>query len=505
MMQVAVCVQPVPIGVLGKYTMPLFIVDEIREITSARLLTEWEARAAKQGIRRLCMDSREVGEGDLFVAIKGERMDGHEFVLAALKKGAVGALVQDDYRLPPSLPQRGGRKPVLLGVPDTLRAYQQLAAYHRNRFQIPVVAVTGSNGKTTTKEMVADVLAQRWPVLRTEGNLNNRIGVPQTLFRLAPRHKAAVIEMGVDQTGQTARLCEITRPTIGLITNIGPDHLEFFGTMDVSAQAKGELLEFLPPEGHAVLNADDAYFGYLASRARCDVLSFGLSAKAQVRAERLTLGSRQGTQFHLRLPGRSKPQLVSMRVHGMHNVLNALAAAAVGHAMGLSPVTIAEGLARFRPAAMRSQVLTVGGIRIINDCYNANPASMKAAIDLLLALGADSRSVAVLGDMLELGPSAPALHREVGAYLAERGVTQLIACGALGKLVAEGARSAGMAPERVLHEPDAVRAGAALQALVKEGDVVLVKASRGMKMEQAVEMLGGASRDAATGKRAQGH
>ncbi len=505
MMMSATCLQPVPVAELGKYTMPLFIVDEIREITSARVLTGEDARMAKQGIRRLCMDSRDIGEGDLFVAVKGERMDGHDFVPAALKHGAIGALVRDDYRLPASVPQRAGRRPVLLAVPDPLRAFQQLAAYHRNRFQIPVVAVTGSNGKTTTKEMVADVLGQRWPVLRTEGNLNNRIGVPQTLFRLAPRHKAAVIEMGVDQVGQTARLCEIVRPTIGLITNIGPDHLEFFGSMDVSAQAKGELLEYLPPEGSAVLNADDAYFGYLAARARCEVLSFGLSSKAQVRAERLTIGSRQGTQFHLRLPGRSKPQPASIRVHGMHNILNALAAAAVGHAMGLNPATIAEGLARFRPAAMRSQVLTVGGIRIINDCYNANPASMKAAIDLLLALGAGSRSVAVLGDMLELGPSAPALHREVGAYLAEQGVGRLIACGALGKHVAEGARGAGMDADRIVHQPDAVRAGTALKALVQEGDVVLVKASRGMRMEQAVEMLAGKPRDAATGKRALGH
>lgn len=505
MMLVAPCLQPVPVGELGKYTMPLFIVDEVREIASARVLAGADARVAKQGIRRLSTDSRDIGEGDLFVAIAGERMDGHDFVPAALKKGAVGALVRDDYRLPASAPRRAGRAPVLLGVPDTLRAYQQLAAYHRNRFQIPVVAVTGSNGKTTTKEMVADVLAQRWPVLRTEGNLNNRIGVPQTLFRLTPRHKAAVVEMGVDQVGQTARLCEIVRPTVGLITNIGPDHLEFFGSMDVSAQAKGELLEFLPPEGSAVLNADDAYFGYLASRARCEVLAFGLSSKAQVRAERLTMGSRQGTQFLLRLPGRSKPQPVSIRVHGLHNILNALAAAAVGHAMGLNPGTIAEGLARFRPAAMRSQVLTVGGIRIINDCYNANPASMKAAIDLLLALGAGGRTVAVLGDMLELGSSAPELHREVGAYLAERGVAQLISCGALGKHVAEGARAAGMAAEHVVHEPDAARAGAALKGMVQDGDVVLVKASRGMKMEQAVEMLAGKPRDAATGKQALGH
>jgi len=491
MMPVAACWQPAPLAALGKYTMPLFIVGEIREIVGARSLTGEDPRVAKQGIRRLCTDSREIGRGDLFVALKGERMDGHDFVPAALRQGAVGALVRDDYRVPSAAPRkvRAAIGPVLLGVPDTLLAYQRLAAHHRNRFRIPIVAVTGSNGKTTTKEMVADILARRWPVLKTEGNLNNRIGVPQTLFRLTSRHKAAVVEMGVDQPGQTARLCEIVRPTLGLITNIGPDHLEFFGTMDVSAQAKGELLEFLPADGSVVLNADDAYFGYLAARARCDILSFGLSEKAQVRADRLVMGARDGTQFQLKLPGRGKPQPVSLAAHGLHNVLNALAAAAVGHVMGLSAATIAEGLARFRPAAMRSQVLTVNGIRIINDCYNANPASMKAAIDLLLELGAGLRSVAVLGDMLELGPEAPVLHREVGAYLAARGVSHLIACGELGRHLAEGARDAGMAPERVVLEPDATRAGAALKTLAREGDVVLVKASRGMKMEQVIEAL----------------
>ncbi len=490
MMSVATCWQPAPLAALGKYTMPLFIVGEIREIVSAQLLTGEDPRVAKQGVRRLCTDSREIGRGDLFVALKGERMDGHDFVPAALRQGAVGALVQEDYRLPSAVPRKAARSsaaPVLLGVPDTLLAYQRLAAHHRNRFQIPVVAVTGSNGKTTTKEMVAGVLARRWPVLKTEGNLNNRIGVPQTLFRLTPRHKVAVVEMGVDQPGQTARLCEIVRPTIGLITNIGPDHLEFFGTMDVSAQGKGELLEFLPSDGSVVLNADDAYFGYLAARARCEILSFGLSEKAQVRADRLVMGARDGMQFQLRLPGRGKPQPVFLGAHGLHNVLNALAAAAVGHVMGLSAATIADGLARFRPAAMRSQVLTVGGIRIINDCYNANPASMKAAIDLLLELSAGVRSVAVLGDMLELGPEASALHREVGAYLAARGVSHLIACGALGRHLADGARDAGMAPERVTLEPDAARAGAVLKTLAREGDVVLVKASRGMKMEQAID------------------
>jgi len=491
MMPVATCRVLTTSAELWKYTMPLFVIDEIREIASAQLLTKRELHTGKQGIRRLCTDSREIGEGDLFVALTGDRMDGHEFVPAALRQGAVGALVRDSYHLPLSVKRSSTRASVLLGVPDVLAAYQQLAAHHRNRFQIPVVAVTGSNGKTTTKEMTANVLAQSKPVLRTEGNLNNRIGVPQTLLRLTPRHKAAVIEMGVDNVGQTVRLCELTRPTIGLITNIGPDHLEFFGTEDVSAQSKGELLEFLPPEGSAILNADDAYFGYLASRARCEVVSFGLSDRAQVRAERLMMGGQHRTQFHLRLPGRGRPQPVSLHVCGLHNILNALAAAAVGHVMGLSPVTIAAGLAAFRPLAMRSQILTWHGVRIINDCYNANPASMKASIDLLCELGAGGRSIAVLGDMLELGADAAPRHREVGTHLAERGISHLIACGAFGHELVEGARAAGMPAGCAVYETDATRAGAALKELVQAGDVVLVKASRGMKMERAVEIVTG--------------
>jgi UDP-N-acetylmuramoyl-tripeptide--D-alanyl-D-alanine ligase len=363
-----------------------------------------------------------------------------------------------------------------------------LAAYHRSRFSIQVVAVTGSNGKTTTKEMVADVLAQRWAVLRTEGNRNNRIGVPQTLLRLAPRHKAAVVEMGVDHVGQTAYLAALVRPTIGLITNVGPDHLEFFGSLEVSAEAKGELLDCLPPEGTAVLNADDPYFSYLAARARCRVLSFGLSVKADVRADRLTMG-RHGIAFTLRLPGCTRPQPVSLRVLGTHNVLNALAAAAVGHALGLGSTTIAAGLGQFRPLAMRSQVITAGSIRIINDCYNANPASMRAAIDLLVTLGARARTVAVLGDMLELGSATHVLHREIGAYLAKKDVTHLIVCGSLGRFIAEGACAMGMPVERVVQTVDAVEAGHAVSALVQAGDVVLVKASRGMKMEQVVAKL----------------
>jgi UDP-N-acetylmuramoyl-tripeptide--D-alanyl-D-alanine ligase len=479
------------------YRMPLFTVEEVLEITSGRLLSSISFLQLRSGIRRLSTDTRDIGPGDLFVALKGERFDGRAFVGEAIKRGAIGAIMQGPGwtgELPAAAGRSASRRgssqaAVLIGVQDTLLAYQQLAAWHRNRFHIPLVAVTGSNGKTTTKEMVARVLAEQGTVLKTEGNLNNRIGVPQTLLGLTRRHRSAVIEMGVDQKGQTARLCEIAHPTIGLITNIGPDHLEFFGSMEASAQAKGELLDHLPSDGAVVLNADDAYFEYLASRAGCRVVSFGLSAGAQVRATDVSADPRRGVTFRLHLPGGARDTKVILPAHGLHNLSNALAAAAVGHVQGMSGTTIARGLARFKPAAMRSQVLTARGIRIVNDSYNANPASMKAAISLLADLADGGRMVAVLGDMLELGSEEHALHREVGAYLATRGISALIACGRLARSLAEGAREAGMAASRVHEVADSIAAAEAARKLVRAGDVVLVKGSRGMKMERVVEAL----------------
>ncbi|MEX5218187.1 MAG: UDP-N-acetylmuramoyl-tripeptide--D-alanyl-D-alanine ligase [Nitrospira sp.] len=473
--------------------MSLFTIEEILEVLSGKLISGRPAPSLKRKVRRVVSDSRLVRTGDLFVAFAGDRFDGHAFVETVLAKGAAGVIVQEDYQLP-SLPKKRMGEPVLIGVKDTLVAYQQLAAHHRSRFAIPVVAITGSNGKTTTKEMVAAVLARRWRTLKTEGNLNNRIGVPHTLFLLTPRHEAAVIEMGVDQEGQTTRLCEIARPTVGIITNIGPDHLEFFGSMEGSAQAKAELLDKLPLDGAVVLNADDQYFDYLAARAQCRVVSFGLSPKADVRAALSRDGNNDGATFGLILPGRARPITIRLKTHGHHNIQNALAAAAVGYVLGVPGAAIAEGLGRFRPAAMRSQILRCHGLRVINDCYNANPASMQAAIRLLAQLGSGKRTIAVLGDMLELGSDAKQLHRTVGVLLAEQGVTQLISCGVLGRELAQGARSAGMAADRIIEVPDAAAAGDTLKAMVRQGDVVLVKASRGMRMEQVVEALTGMRR-----------
>jgi UDP-N-acetylmuramoyl-tripeptide--D-alanyl-D-alanine ligase len=479
----------------GEELMGLFTVDELREVISVKVLAGQNSLSGKRRIRQIGTDSRSIRRGDLFVALRGDRFDGHEFVPAVLAKGAAGAIVHDEYRLPQNGAAvrriEGPAGPFLFGVRDPLFAYQQLATHHRSRFHIPVVAVTGSNGKTTTKDMVAAVMAQRWTVLKTEGNFNNRIGVPSTLFRLTTRHRAAVIEMGVDQQGQTTRLCEIVRPTMGVITNIGPDHLEFFGSMEGSAQAKAELLDHLPSDGTAVLNADDPYFDYLAARAQCRVMSFGLSEMADVRASGVTSDVRSGTTFRLHLPGKSRPTVVRIKVHGTHNVTNALSAAAVGAALGMSGSMIAHGLARFRPAAMRSQVVTHHGVHIINDCYNANPASMKAAIQLLAQWNPARERIAVLGDMLELGHETVSMHREVGRFLAEQGLSRLIVCGTSGRDIAEGARTGGMAGSRIDETVDAATAADRLKRIVRQGDVVLVKASRGMKMEQVVQVLTG--------------
>ncbi len=476
--------------------MALFTVAELREVISARVLagdmTDW----TKQPIRHISLDTRTLRRGDLFLAMRGDRFDGHDFVALALSRGALGAVVSDSYDVTRLSLKRSVKRgvPFILGVRDSLWSYQQLAAYHRSKFRIPVVAVTGSNGKTTTKEMVASVMAQRRKILKTEGNLNNRLGVPHTLFRLNKGHEGAVIEMGVDNLGQTSSLCEIARPTIGIITNIGPDHLEFFGTMDASAQAKAELLDFLPVDGAAILNADDSYFDYLAARAHCRVVSFGFSVKADVRATHIKSDGRNGTIFHLQLPGKIRPTIVHLRVQGAHNVTNALAAGAIGTVLGLPGSVIAQGLSRFRPASMRSQILVSHGVKLIIDCYNANPASMKAAVELLAQAGENRRTIAVLGDMLELGPTAAHMHEEVGGFVARHGIDRLVACGILGRSLARGAQQGGLDPAHIVEVSDAQAAAVAVKAIVKPGDVVLIKASRGMRLELVADTLQGVKR-----------
>ena len=466
--------------------MATFEVNEVLAATKGALLSSGKPPGR---FRRVETDSRAVKPGDLFVALKGLNFDGHKFIRNAWDKGALGVVVEqaDAGNL---LKDRGkkNRNPfAVVHVQNTLRAYQDLASFHRARFSIPVVAITGSNGKTTTKEMVSRVLATRWRVLQTQGNFNNAIGVPKTLLRLNSRHQAAVIEMGVDQVGQTTRLCEMTRPTVGVVTNVGPDHLEFYGTMACSAASKAEIFPWLPNDGAAILNADDRYFRQFFKKAHCPVFSFGVAEHAEVRGSKPVWDGRR-TSFHLWLPNRKTSKRTSVRTMGLHNMSNALAGAAVGHALGISAVDIVSGLAKFRPAPMRSEIRRHGGVIYLYDCYNANPASVKAALDVLVELDPLRRTIAVLGDMLELGPQEIQFHEEIGRYAAKKQVGQVVTCGTFGPMMEKGARTVRRnMPVTVVK--DAVEAGECLKGMVKRGDIVLIKASRGAQMERVLKAV----------------
>ena len=470
--------------------MASFTMEEILQATGGKIL--WAPTRVRA--RRVSTDSRQVRKGDLFIALKGPNFDGHHFVKRAFQDGAVGALISHSawstvlpwvrrYRS-----HDASASPYVIGVDDPLIGFQEIASHHRSRFSAPLVSVTGSNGKTTAKEMIGHVLATKWRTLKTQGNFNNSIGVPHTLLRMTRRHDVAVIEMGVDQVGQTTRLCEIARPTMGVITNVGPDHLEFFGTIEASARAKAELLPALPSDGVAILNADDRYFGRFTRKATCQVLSYGFSSRADVRASDVSV-DRQGSRFRLHLPKRARAIQVQLRVPGQHNISNALAGAAVGHALGVSGLDIARGLSKARPASMRSQMYRLQGVTYLYDCYNANPASMKAAIDLLLELSQGQRAIAVLGDMRELGKGELTFHQEIGRYVAKKNISCLLTCGPLAKEMADAAKRKGMSASSVFAHGQVADVARTLRRLVCPNDVVLLKASRGVKLEKVLDLM----------------
>ncbi|MCU0484396.1 MAG: UDP-N-acetylmuramoyl-tripeptide--D-alanyl-D-alanine ligase [Chloroflexi bacterium] len=416
-------------------------------------------RRSPRPVRGAAVDSRLVEPGNLFVALRGERTDGHRFLGQAVARGAAALLVA---HAPDDSDDLGDV--TVLQVADPLPALQAIAGAWRARFDPLVVGITGSVAKTSTKEATAAVLAARFTTLRSEGNQNNEIGLPLTLLRLGPEHRAAVLEMGMYVGGEIAVLAAIGRPSIGVVTAIAPVHLERAGSMEAIVAAKAELLEALPADGTAVLNGDDPLVAAMAARTQADVLTYGLDPAADIRAEALRAGGASGMSFEL-VARRPRPArfAVGISALGRHSVVNALAAAAVGLVAGLADEEIATGLGApwGSAAGRRSRLVRAGGITILDDTYNASPPSMRAALELLGSLG--GRPVAVLGEMLELGPLHEPAHREVGACAAGI-VAELVVVGPGAAGIADGAEAAGLAPARVHRVADREAALAVLRA-----------------------------------------
>ena len=422
------------------------------------------------------IDSRTVSAGDVFIALPGERFDGHDYVVSALEKGAVAAIVQSGRAI-----RADNRR--LLYAEDTLRALQSLGAAARRLWGKPLLAVTGSAGKTTTKEILAHVLSTRFRVMKSTGNLNNHIGLPLQLLKLEPGHDLAVVEMGMNHAGEIHALGTLAHHDLAVVTGVAPVHLEFFGSLADIARAKYEMIETLHPGGVAVLNADDDYVSQFGRDFKGKVVTFGIHRAADVSAQNVQLNGVGGSQFEL-VAG-SVRESAALPLVGEHNIYNALAATAAAMERGVPPSEAAAALATVVPADKRGEVLSFGGATIINDSYNSNPGALKAMIDTLASMKAERR-ILVAGEMLELGPTAEALHRECGRHAAEKKIDVVIGVRGLAQSLAEAACGAGV-QSQFLETPE--QAGEWLAREVHPGDAILLKASRGVKLERALEVL----------------
>jgi UDP-N-acetylmuramoyl-tripeptide--D-alanyl-D-alanine ligase len=422
------------------------------------------------------IDSRTINPGDLFIAITGERFDGHEYVQAALEKGAVGAIVEAGKQV-------GGDPLRLLKVENTLKALQLLGAAARRLWGKPLLAVTGSAGKTTTKEILAHILATRFRVMKSSGNLNNHIGLPLQLLKLEAEHDFGVVEMGMNHAGEIRALGELAHHDLAVVTTVAPVHLEFFGSLAEIARAKYEIIETLPSGGVAVLNADDEYVSQFGRDFKGKVVTFGIKRAADVTAQKIKLNGAEGSTFELVVGSVGEP--VTFPLVGEHNIYNSLAAAAAAMERGISPSQAAAALSSIAPPDKRGQVLHLHGATIINDCYNSNPRALEAMIDTLVSMKADRR-ILVVGEMLELGPTAETLHRECGKHAAEKKIDVVIGVRGMARAVAEAACGSGTQAQFV-ETPE--QAGEWLAHNLRPGDAVLLKASRGVKLERALDML----------------
>jgi len=439
-------------------------------------------------ITGVSIDSRTIKPGEMFFAIKGERFDGHVFLHDVINKGIKTVVVSLDWE-PPFLSEWD--EVIILHVPDTTRALGELAAIHRKKFDIPIVAVTGTNGKTTTKEMIFSVLSQQYGVVKSQGNYNNRFGVPLSLFQLTGETEIAVIELGASYPGDIAQLCGISLPTHGIITNIGKGHIEFLKTEDEIVRTKTALLHAIKDKGTGFVNGDDPRLKLLVDQF-VNVLTFGFNAGVDFRGEKPVMQSDGGFTFTVNYGGRrrnspDKRMKIRLSVPGRNNMYNALAAAAVGLNFGLDENAVRKGLESFTSFSQRMEITEWNGVTIINDSYNANPDSMTAALEFLMDFAASGNRFAVLGDMLELGAISRKEHESLGKKAAELNVDRLITAGKDARYISESAGKAGL--HACQHVKDHKEAAELLGEELQPGDVMLIKGSRGSAMEKVLEHL----------------
>ena len=446
--------------------------------------------SVKTLVKNVCTDSRQAKPGDLFFAIKGGHFDGHDFLDEVAAKGVAAVVVARASR--PFGEKRTGRMPVplpdcaVLAVDDPRAALGKLAAACRREFDLPVVCVGGSNGKTTVKELIASALRQKLATLWSEASFNNDIGVPLTLLRLEKSHQAAVLEAGTNHPGELAPLVKMIQPKYGVITNIGREHLEFFGDIAGVAREEGWLAELLPVDGRLFVNGDNEWTEKIVRRARAGVVRVGIGERNDWRAKGIR-PDKNGVTFHVDAPKIEWNGEYRINLLGRHQATNALFAIAVSEELGLGRPATRDGLAGCKPPKMRLQFWEEGGVRVLDDTYNANADSALAALETLCDLPLQGRRVAVLGDMNELGAHSEAAHAEVGRRAAELGIGQLFAVGKMAPVTARAARDAGL--NRVIEFADVETAMAAVKSFLKTGDVVLLKASRAVRLERITETL----------------
>ena len=453
------------------------LISDIKKLNGVEIINQ---KLFKK-ISDVSIDSRKLKPGDLFFAIKGENFDGHDFIDEVISKGASAVVIEKKY-----LEKFKDKNYPLVVVEDTTKALGELARIYRDKFDVKVIGLTGSNGKTTTKEMIAEILSQKFKTLKSEGNLNNNFGVPLNLFRLQKSHEVAVIEMGINHFGEMGALCEIANPDFGLVTNIGTAHIEFLKSREGIAEEKGKLFKYLiRKNGFGFINSDEKLIKEQAKGLKRK-LTFGFSSKADVRGKIISLNNL--AQPVLKVTYRSKSVVINLPTFGIHTAQNALSAAAVGLKFGVSLKKIKSALEAFKSYDKRMQVIEIDGYTIINDTYNASPESMKMAIQTMSMMKGYFQKVAVLGDMLELGEFSEKFHRELANYLKENGIQKVFFFGEFTKSSFEEALKLECDAK---HFDDKKQIADEIKKTIPEGSLILLKGSRKMKMEEIIEYLKG--------------